>query len=312
MTKFKFISAIQFWQLLKDSTIEFFEDKAIKLSAALAYYTIFSIPPLLILITSVTGFFWGEQAVQGRLYAQIQGLVGKEAAIQIQNAISNTVIDDNSWWATVLSIAALLFGASGVFVEIQDSVNIIWGLKAKPKKGLLKIVINRLISFSMILTIGFLLLVSLMLNAVMDIFILQLQKLFPHTTYYAFYVFNIIFIVLVITSLFATIFKVLPDAKIKWKSVFFGSFFTALLFLFGKIAIGFYLGSTDIGSAYGAAGSVVIILVWVYYSATILFFGAEFTQLYAQRFGTAIEPTDYAVFIENRVVEIKTPIDKAE
>lgn len=312
MKKSYFPSPINLWRLIRDSAIEFSQDKGVKLSAALAYYTIFSIPPLLIIITSITGFFLGKDAIQGRIQAQIQGIVGKDAALQIQEAIGNTVVDHNSWWATILSIGALLFGATGVFMEIQDSINVIWGLKAKPKKGLLKIVVNRLISFSMLLTIGFLLLVSLVLNAILDLFNSQLEKLFPETAYFAFYIFNLVFILFVIAALFATIFKVLPDAKIKWKSVFFGSLFTSLLFLLGKLLIGIYLGQSDIGSTYGAAGSVVIILVWVYYSSIILYYGAEFTQLYAQRFGTTIEPNAYAVFIESKEVEIKDPEVKNE
>ncbi|HMT29791.1 MAG TPA: YihY/virulence factor BrkB family protein [Bacteroidia bacterium] len=287
MNKIKIISVKNLWLLITDSTKEFIEDKGVKLSAALAYYTIFSIPPLMIIITSVTGLFYGDKA-----------------ALQIQEAIQNTVIDHNSWWANILSIAALILGATGVFVEIQDSINIIWGLKAKPKKGLIKMIINRLISFSMIISIGFLLLVSLVLNALLDIFNAQLQSLFPETAFYAFYIINILLILFVITLLFAIIFKVLPDAKIKWKSVLWGAFFTAILFLLGKMAIGFYLGSSSIGSVYGAAGSVIIIIVWVYYSAIILFYGAEFTQVHAQRFGTAIQPNKYAVFIVNKEIEL--------
>ncbi len=308
----KFISPLQFWHLIRDSADEFLDDKGAKLSAALAYYTIFSVPPLLIIIISLTGFFWGEQAIEGQIYNQIKGLVGNEAAVQIQGAIRQSTIDQNSWWATTISVIALLFGATGVFVEIQDSINVIWGLKAKPKKGLIKIVLNRLISFSMIISLGFLLLVSLVLNAVLDIFNQQMQRIFPDLGFYVFYIINLVFILLVITSLFATIFKVLPDAKIKWRSVFFGSFITALFFLLGKLLIGLYLGQSDIGSTYGAAGSIVVILVWVYYSSIILFYGAEFTQLYAYRHGTKIVPNAYAVFIENYEVESNTPPTKEE
>lgn len=300
---FKHITPLQFWQLVRDSAVEFTKDNGIKLSAALAYYTIFSIPPLLIIIMNITGIFYGQEAISGRIYGQIQGLVGKNAAIQIQETIQKTVIDHNSWWATILSVVALLLGATGVFVEIQDSINIIWGLKAKPKRGLIKIIINRLISFSMIITIGFLLLVSLVLNALMDILNNRLQNLFPEAAYYAVYVLNVAMILFVITLLFATVFKVLPDARIKWKSVFLGSVFTAFLFLLGKLAIGFYLGTSDIGSTYGAAGSLIVILVWVYYSAIILYYGAEFTQVSALRYGTAIEPNEYAVFVDTKEIE---------
>lgn len=309
MKKIKFISPRDLWLLIKDSALEFIDDKGIKFSAALAYYTIFSIPPLLIIIISIAGSVFGEQAIEGHIFGQIKGIVGPEAAIQVQEAIGQTVVDHNSIWATTLSIAALLLGATGVFVEIQDSINLIWGLKTKPKRGLIKMVLNRLISFSMIVSIGFLLLVSLVLNAMLDVFNAQLHHFFPETAYYAFYVFNIVFMLIVITALFGTVFKVLPDAKIKWKSVFFGALFTAVLFLLGKVLIGLYLGNSDIGTTYGAAGSVVLMLVWVYYSSIILFFGAEFTQLYAQRFGSPIEPNNYAVFVATHEIEVDDHAD---
>ncbi len=307
MKKLNLLSPLELWLLIKDSFLEFIDDKGIKLSAALAYYTIFSIPPLLIIITYIAGYFYGQEAFSGEIFGQLKGLLGAESALNIQEAIQNTVIDKNSWWATTISIIALLFGATGVFVEIQDSINMIWGLKAKPKKGLIKLVLNRLISFSMILSIGFILLVSLVINTVIDIFNQQLQARFPDVAYYTFYVINIILILIVITVMFGVIFKVLPDARIKWKSVYWGSLFTAILFLLGKLAIGYYLGASDIGSTYGAAGSVIVILVWVYYSSIILFYGAEFTQVYAQRFGTAIQPNDYAVFVTNNEVDSKIP-----
>ncbi len=293
--------------ILKETFLKFLDDRGVKLSAALAYYTIFSLPPLLILITAVTGFFYGQDAIEGRIYFQIQGMVGKEAALQVQEAIKNTSIDNNSTWATIVSIIALLFGATGVFSEIQDSINVIWGLKAKPKKGFIKLIINRLISFSMIITIGFLLLVSLILNALIDLFNERLQLLFPDLAVITFYVFNQLFMLSVITSLFITIFKVLPDAKIYWRDVFIGSIFTAILFMAGKWLIGLYLGGSDVATAYGAAGSVIIILLWVYYSSIILFLGAEFTQIYALRHGKTIQPSDYAVFVVQKTEEIAHP-----
>ncbi len=297
----------QFWELLKTTGSEYIDDKGIKFSASLSYYTIFSIPPLLIIIIRVAGIVWGEQAIEGQIYAQIEGLVGKSSAIQIQEAMRATTLDSNSWWATTISVIALIFGATAVFVEIQDSINIIWGLKAKPKKGLMKMVVARLISFSMIISIGFLLTVSLMLNALLDLFNMHLQRMFPDVAFYAFYALNILMLLTIITFLFATIFKLLPDAKITWKSVFFGAFFTSILFMIGKVLISLYLGKSDVGSTYGAAGSVIIILLWVYYSSMILYFGAEFTQVYADKFGKGIEPNDYAVLVERKEKEIPNP-----
>ncbi len=295
----KIPSLKEFWNLVKDTLSEFSDDNGIKLSAALAYYTIFSIPPLLVIIIRTTGIVFGQEAIEGQIYAQIQSLVGKPAAAQIQQTITATIFDKNSFWATSISIIALLFGATGVFAEIQDSINIIWGLKAKPKRGFFKLIINRVISFSMIVVIGFILLVSLTLNAVLDIFNYQLQRLFPDVAVYAFYALNIILLLSVITMLFATIFKILPDARIRWRIVIFGALFTTIMFMIGKVLISLYLGNSDVGSTYGAAGSVIIILVWVYYSSMILFFGAEFTQVYAERFSTGIEPNEYAVFVKH-------------
>jgi len=308
----KIPSLKEFWILLKDTGSEFIDDQGIKLSAALSYYTIFSIPPLLIIIIRVAGIVWGEQAIEGQIYYQIESMVGKEAAIQVQATIQTTVLDNNSWWATTISVIALLFGATGVFAEIQDSINIIWGLKAKPKKGFIKLVFNRLVSFSMIITIGFLMTVSLTLNALLDVFNLHLQRLFPDVAFYAFYVINILLLLGILTMLFATIFKILPDAKIPWKTVVFGAFFTSILFMIGKILISLYLGQSDIGSAYGAAGSVIIILVWVYYSSMILFFGAEFTQVYADKYGKGIEPNAYAVFVIKKEKELPPDATKPD
>lgn len=300
-------SLLEFWQLLKVTVTEFLADKGIQLSAALSYYTIFSIPPLLIIIIRVASIVWGREAIEGSIYGQMRGLVGKEAALQVQETIQNTVVDDNSWWATTIGVIALLIGATGVFSEIQDSINAIWSVKAKPKRGWVKLLLNRLLSFSMIITIGFLLTVSLLLNAMLDLFNLYLQRIFPDIAFYAFYALNLVLLLGIITFLFATIFKILPDAKITWKTVIFGALFTSVLFMIGKVLISLYLGNTNIGSTYGAAGSVIIILVWVYYSSMILFFGAEFTQVYAEKFGAGIQPNDYAVFIQikEREVEIK-------
>ena len=259
---------------------------------------------MLVILIRTTGIIFGEEAIEGQIYSQIQGLVGKPAAAQLQQAITATVFDKNTIWATTVSIIALLFGATGVFAEIQDSINIIWGLKAKPKRGFFKLIINRLISFSMIVTIGFLLLVSLILNAILDVFNYQLQRVFPDVAVVAFYILNVILLLTVITMLFATIFKILPDARIRWRIVIFGAFFTTILFMIGKVLISLYLGNSDVGSTYGAAGSVIVILVWVYYSSMILFFGAEFTQVYADKFSTGIEPNEYAVFIKHYEREV--------
>ncbi|WJS92790.1 YihY/virulence factor BrkB family protein [Flavobacterium johnsoniae] len=295
------------WFLLKNTFLEFNDDNAIKLSAALAYYTIFALPPLLIIIITICGFFFGEEAVTGELYGQINGLVGNGAATQIQEAIKNVQLSGDNVFATVFGVVMLLIGASGVFAEIQSSINFIWGLRAKPDKGIKKFIQNRLMSFSMIASVGFLMLVSLFISTTLDLLSARLKVYFPESTVYLFYIVNVVIVLASITLLFAIIFRTLPDGKIKWKDAFIGSGVTAILFMIGKFAIGFYLGSSTVASVYGAAGSVIIILVWVYYSAIILYFGAEFTKVYAKSYGGKIYPNEYSVEIAKEIYEIDTP-----
>ncbi len=292
------------WSLLKETVKEFINDNAIKLSASLSYYTIFSLPPLLIIIISLCGVFFGREAVQGELFGQINGLVGNEAALQIQEMIKNVKLSDSNVFATSIGVIVLLVGASGVFAEIQGSINYIWGLEAKPKRGFIKFLKNRLMSFSMIGSVGFLLLVSLLVNSLMDILNNRLMAYFPNVVVYIFYILNILIVFAIITLLFSIIFKSLPDGKVVWKDAFIGSSFTSVLFMIGKFGIGAYLGSSAISSTYGAAGSIILILVWVYYSAIILYFGAEFTKVYAHAHGDKIIPKEYAVKIQKAVVEV--------
>jgi membrane protein len=292
------------WKLLKKTYQEFDDDNAIKLSASLSYYTIFSLPPLLIIIMSIFSIFFGREAVTGRFFGQINGMVGNEAALQIQETIKNIELSDTNAFAAIFGGVLLLIGASGVFAEIQSSINHIWGLKAKPDKGLVKFIKNRLMSFSMIASVGFLLMVSLMVNTVMDIINARLMIYFPDTTIYLFYVLNILILFATTTMLFSIIFKTLPDGDIAWKDALIGSSFTSFFFMIGKFAIGFYLGSSTVATVYGAAGSVIIILIWVYYSAIILYFGAEFTKVYANAHGNKIIPNAYAVGIKVEVTEL--------
>ena len=292
------------WSLFKKAYNAFDDDNAIKFSASLSYYTIFALPPLIMIILSICGFFFGKDAVNGTFFWQIHGMVGKEAALQIQETIKNIELSDSNVFATIVGGITLLIGASGVFAEIQSSINFIWGLKAKPNKSIAKFIKNRLMSFSMIASLGFLLLVSLTVNTVMDILNAKLVLYFPDATVYLFYLLNIVILFLSITLLFSIIFRTLPDGRIAWKDTLIGSSVTGILFMIGKFAIGFYIGSSTIGSAYGAAGSVIIILVWVYYSAIILYFGAEFTKVYAMQYGQKIIPNDYAVEIRKVQEEI--------
>ena len=291
-----------FWILLRKAYQGFNDDNGMKLSASLSYYTIFSLSPMLVIIISLASLFYGREAVQGQVYGQIKDLIGSSAAIEVQDMIKNAQLSNHTVKATVIGLITLLLGATGVFSEIQDSINYIWSLKAKPKKGWLKIIINRLLSFSMIVTIGFLLLVALIVNTILEVFSDHIQHFFPHLAVYLFYILNLAVLMVIITFMFAIIFKVLPDGHLPWKDALIGASFTTLLFMVGKFIIGLYLSKSKAGYAYGAAGSLIVILLWVYYSSIILYFGAEFTEAYSYLFGQGIIPKREAVMIEKKEI----------
>lgn len=286
--------------LLKETFSEFKADNATKLSAALSYYTFFSLLPLIIIIINLCGVFFGTEAVRGEIFGQINGLVGNATALQIQEVLKNVKLSNSNAFTTAIGVIILLLGASGVFSEIQDSINIIWGIKAKPKRGLIKFLKNRLMSFSMIGSAGFLLLVSLTVNSLMDVLSKRLAAYFPKDTIHLFYAINLIIVFITITLLFTIIFKTLPDGKVALRDGIIGASFTAILFMIGKFAIGAYLGKSTIATVYGVAGSVILILVWVYYSAIILYIGAEFTKVYANIHGHKIIPYEYSVKVKKQ------------
>jgi membrane protein len=288
------------WKIFKKAASSFVEDNGMKLSASLSYYTIFSLCPILIIIMSLAGVVFGKDAVEGRIYHQINGLVGSDAALQVQEIISNIEKSQQGTGGAIIGVVLLVFGATGVFTEIQDSINYIWSVKAKPKKGWLKFLSNRAISFSLLIGTGFVLLVALVINALMDILSDRLMRAFPDYSLQFFYVVNQLIILVIISFFFTIIYKVLPDAIIAWKDAMVGAVFTTVLFLIGKFLIGYYLGNSNIGLTYGTAASIVIILLWVYYSSIILFFGAEFTRMYAIHAGKGIRPNETAVFIIKR------------
>ncbi len=281
----------------------FLDDRGLKLSAALAYYTVFALAPLLMLVISLISTFLGKDAIQNNIYPQIKSYVGSSAALQIQEMIKSISLSGKTTIAIVTSVITLVIGATSIFMEIQDSLNMIWRVKAKPKKGWLKMLTNRLISFSMIISLGFLLLVSLLINAIVLALSNRITQYFPEVTVQIFNLINIGITFLVISVLFGIIFKFLPDVKIAWRDVRTGAFFTSLLFMLGKYLIGIYIQTTGTGSTYGAAGSIIVILVWIYYTSAILYFGAEFTQVYAENYGHKIEPAEYAVHIEQKEIE---------
>jgi len=288
------------FSLLKNTATAFSNDNAFKLSASLSYYTIFALGPLLIIVISLSAIVYGKEVVEGRLQEQLSHLLGADAALQIQNILSNAQQTHATTMGAVVGFIVLFIGATGVFTEIQGSINFIWSVRAKPKKSWLKYLLNRLISFSLIIGLGFVLLVSLIINALLTLLSETLTKKFPHFPVGLFNLTNSLIILTVITCLFAVIYKVLPDAIIAWKDAWIGSIFTAALFLLGKFFIGYYLGKSNLGVTYGTAASVVIILAWVYYSSLILYFGAEFTKVYALHSGEGIRPKETAVFIIKR------------
>jgi len=289
----------------------FMEDRALTMSAALAYYTVFAMAPLLIILISLASLFYGEDAINRKLFQEINGLVGNQIALQIQDIIRRISLQKDSTFAVILGVIALFIGATGVFIEIQDSMNQIWRVKAKPEKGWTKMLINRVLSFSMVISLGFLLIASLIINGLILALSAQLSQYFPDLTILVINIFNVALTFIIISALFAVIFKFLPDVEIDWKDVRIGAFFTVTLFIVGKFVIGIYIEKVAPGSAYGAAGSIIVILVWVYYTSAILYFGAEFTQVYSERYGGKIKPASYAVHIiqteEEETVKVLPP-----
>ena len=286
---------------------EFSADNIVKYSAALAYYTVFSIAPLLVVITTLFGFFFGREAMQGQIYQQLNSLVGSRAAIQIQEMIKNVHLSGDNFFATAISIVILLVGATSIFGEIQDSINKIWGLRIKPKRAWWKLILTRLLSFSLILSIGFIMMVSLILNALVAAFGKFIGKYIENYSVYFIQITEALLSFVVATFLFSLIFKILPDAKVKWKVVLFGGFITAIFFTIGKLGIGLYLGQSNLTSLYGAAGSIIILMVWVYYSSIILYLGAEFTKVYAKLYGGKILPNEYAEWIITEEKPVSSP-----
>lgn len=284
------------WDVLKKSVKGFTEDNIMKKSASLAFYTIFSLGPLLFVIVFLSSLFFQQEAVEGRIYGQIKDFIGPAVAEQVQLVLKNAALEPKNTIATIIGIVTLLIGSTTMFGDMQDSINHIWNLKPNPKKGFIKVVVNRLLSFGVVASLGFLLLVSFFISTIINSFNDQLKEAIPGLAVGVAYALNLLVSFIIITALFLIIFKVLPDARIKWKDVLSGSIATSVLFMIGKFGITFYLGTSNLGSTYGAAGSLVILLLWVYYSSVILYFGAEFTKSYAVEFGSAIYPNSYAAW----------------
>ncbi len=290
----KMLQPAQLWKLFKEAFTAWSDDKVPRHGAALAYYTVLSLVPLLVVIITMIGFIFGREVGQGYILGQIGSLVGPQSAEAIKDMIQRASEPSTGIVATVLATGTLLLGASGVFAQLQDSLNSIWGVKPKEGRGLWGLIRDRFLSLAALLGTGFLLLVSLALSAALSAFGKWFGGWLPAPEF-VLQITEVLISLVVITGLFALMFKLLPDAQVAWRDVWVGAALTALLFTIGKFAIGLYLGKSDVGSAYGAAGSLVIILIWVYYSAQILLFGAEFTQVYANSLGARIVPSENAV-----------------
>lgn len=279
--------------LLRDTFREWREDGATRLAAAVAYYTTFSLAPLLVLVIAIAGLVGGHEAAQTQTMAQVEDLLGTEGREFIQEMIETASRPRTGWTATLIGTVALLFGALGVFGELQNSLNTIWEIKPRPATGLWdgikRFIVKRLVSFTMVLVIGFLLLASLVISAAVSALGEYIGARWPLADFWL-SLLNFVISFTVITFLFAMIFKFLPEIQIAWKDVWLGAAVTSALFTLGKFLIGLYLGRSEVGTNFGAAGSLAILLIWIYYSAQIMFFGAEFTQVYANRYGSRIVP----------------------
>ena len=283
-----------FPSLLVDTYKAWDADDPFRLSAVVAYYAVLSLPGLLVIIINLVGSVWGVEIVQGQLTNEISGALGRDAADAIQTMMIETQNNGKSTIATILGIGTLIFGATGVFYHLQLSLNQIWKIKASSNASIKKMFLDRARSFAFILAIGFLMLVSFLVTTVISVLNNYIRSILPDVIVYIAYVIDIVVSVGIITVLFALIFRYLPDAKIRWKTVWIGSLITSILFVFGKFLLGVYFGEANPGSTYGAAGTIVLVLLWVSYSCLILFFGAEFTWVYAKRYGLGIEPSAIA------------------
>jgi membrane protein len=293
-----------FFIILKSAFLEWLDKDPFRQSAIIAYYAIFSIPGLLVLIIAIAGYFFGAEAVNQKLINQISGTIGSETALQIQDILEKSNKAKSTVWGSIIGITILLVGATGVFVELQITLNLIWNVKVKPQNGFWLIVKARLFSFGLILAIAFLLIISLVISTALAAMSGWINVDASPFIISIFKIFNFIISLGVISMLFAMIFKILPDAKIQWKHVWMGSILTGVLFTIGEAGLAYYFGKAEPGSIYGAAGSTILILLWVSYSSMILFFGAEFTAAYAKMYTGIVPPTAIAK------VEIPTDTEK--
>ena len=296
MAHYKFSDVLT---ILKSSATEFSSNNSFRHAAALSYYTIFSLPPLLLIVITSASAVYGGEALTGQIYGQLKGLVGADSAAFLQESIAKFTLQQKSGLATVIGLGALIFAATTFFVTLQESINDIWNLKVTTQGiGVWQYVQQRLLSFGLILSVALLLLTSFVVSAVLSIFTGWLQRHIPEAGVLAIKLVDFSISLVVTTLLFGLIYKFLPDAIIRWRDVGVGAFITAALFILGKYLIAFYIAKSDPGSAFGAAGSAIVLLVWINYSSLIIFFGAEFTQEFADAFGQRVQPKAHAVRVK--------------
>ena len=282
------------WQFFKDTVLQWIQHDPFQLGAALSYYTLFSLAPLLIIVIAIAGFAFGREAAQNQIVETIQGMIGRDSAQAVQEMIRNASNKPKTGMiSTLLGIIVLMVGAGGVVGQLQNSLNMIWGVKPKPGQAIWGFIRQRFTSFAMVLGIGFLLLVSLVISALLSS-LTQIMGTFVGGTALVAHAVDLLLSFAVVSALFAMIYKFLPDVHLHWKDVWIGAVLTSFLFTIGKSLIGLYLGSSGATSAYGAAGSLITVLLWVYYSSLIFFLGAEFTHVYATQYGSGVVPAENA------------------
>jgi membrane protein len=296
--------------MIKQTFGEWSDDKGGRLGAALSYYTVFSLAPLLLVIISIAGLAFGRAAAEGRIFAELSGLMGSDAARLIQSAVAKANHTRGGILGAVLGVVILIAGATGVVVELQDALDTVWKVKPKPNRGIWGVVRTRLLSVAMILSLGFLLLVSLVVSAVLAAFSGWMRSAIGDIAVVS-WVIDAAVALAVIATLIALIYKILPDAEVAWRDVWVGAIATAVLFMIGKYLIGLYIGRASVGSAFGAAGSLAVLLVWIYYSAQIVLLGAEFTRVFANRFGAKVRPSRQAVPAREEVTAHRPPAPDA-
>lgn len=297
-------------KLLVETYKEWNKDDPWRLSAVVAYYSLLSLPAFLVIIINIVGAIWGTDIVQGKLTDEISSALGQDVGESIRAIIESAKGENKTFISTVIGIATLIFGATGIFYHLQISLNDIWDIKIDPSAGWKKLVLDRARSFGFVLVLGFLLLISFILTTVLSAFSSYISSVAGEIVVYFSFLTDTLFSVSIITILFALIFRYLPDARIQWKTVWIGAFITAILFVLGKYLLSLYFGKADPGSTYGAAGSIILILLWVSYSSLILFFGAEFTFVYARHYGIKIKPNSTAVRYEMKEIVVEKGKDK--